>query len=343
LLLLFLGAAFGATGRGETGMMLALFAIAPLAVLVGFTLWWVVQESTRKELQSEANREYDAELVALQEEADRKLARWQNKLADRQRAAREQFKQSVSQWEEEIRELQREARMRYEQEVARWKSIVEPIQAEAKRRRNTMENARKRVDAAEREWKAAATKFVADFDNKKKHLKQLRDRHEELGRQYVTERQQLQSRVKETQLVQFLQLTFLSDHKIPDIGRGRSATLSSYGIETALDIEESKVSAVPGFGEVLTGRLVEWRRSVEARFVFNPSAGVPQQQQQSLDAKFSPERQRIEMTLLSGERELKVVASACETALASRYEEIKASFKAIAQANADLTEVPSGV
>ena len=42
---------------------------------------------------------------------------------------------------------------------------------------------------------------------------------------------------------------------ISGIGPGRKATLQSYGIETAEDINDQAVLAVPGFGDGLTSRL----------------------------------------------------------------------------------------
>jgi DNA-binding helix-hairpin-helix protein with protein kinase domain len=47
--------------------------------------------------------------------------------------------------------------------------------------------------------------------------------------------------------------------------------LTSFGIETAADITASAVRAVPGFGEALTGKMLAWRQSHEAKFRYNTS------------------------------------------------------------------------
>ncbi|MSR54502.1 MAG: hypothetical protein EXS09_14615 [Gemmataceae bacterium] len=159
----------------------------------------------------------------------------------------------------------------------------------------------------------------------------------------MADRQLLQSRVKEIQLTHFLQQVFISDHDISDIGRGRKATLSSYGIETAHDISEEKVDEVPGFGTVLTARLVRWRRSMESRFVFDAAAGVPIQQQQAVDFKYTQERQRIEMTLLSGEGELKAVATHSNVQLAQQFEAIKSLVSRFGLSKAEAGLIPPGV
>jgi DNA-binding helix-hairpin-helix protein with protein kinase domain len=343
VVLLVFGGVLGLAGNSRSGVVVALLGIAPLAVLIGFGLWWLVQESNRKESQRAFDREYESELFARRVEADRQLEVWKRDLAERQATARKRFQQVVRRWENEIAVLQTDARREYDLEVARWKESVERMQAEAQRRRNAAEEARNRLEKAEREWKAVASQSLIDFDKKKSELSRLRDRHEQLGREYVIERQQLHSRVREFQLTQFLQQVFISDHKIPDIGRGRLATLSSFGIETALDVDDAKVRNVPGFGDVLTARLVEWRRNIEQRFAFDPAAGVPKQQQQALDAKYSQERQRIEMSLLSGERELKAIVANSEAQLAGKSSAIRASLGPLAQANTDLALIPAGL
>jgi hypothetical protein len=258
----------GFGSSSSAGGVIALLAVAPFLVALSFGLLWFVQESARKEQEREANREYDAELFALQAEADRRLEAWQQALAKKQLEARMRYGEAFARWDVEVARLQQEARQRHNQEVAKWKLAHSAIAEEAERRKKAAQVARAQLEAVERDWKDAAAKFAGDFDAKKNYLRQLRDRHEELNRQYVKERQELHSRLRETQMKQFLQQTFISDYKIPDIGRGRLATLSSYGIETALDVVEADVRSVPGFGVVLTGRLLEWRRGVETRFVF---------------------------------------------------------------------------
>jgi hypothetical protein len=60
--------------------------------------------------------------------------------------------------------------------------------------------------------------------------------------------------------------------KISGIGPAKTATLASFNIETAADVTEATVRAVPGFGEAMTAKMMSWRRSHEAGFRYNPSA-----------------------------------------------------------------------
>ena len=67
---------------------------------------------------------------------------------------------------------------------------------------------------------------------------------------------------------------------IKGIGRRRIEALLSNGIETAADVRPERLAGVHSFGPELTGRLMKWRRDVEAGFQF---VGT-QSQQRTIDA-----------------------------------------------------------
>jgi hypothetical protein len=58
------------------------------------------------------------------------------------------------------------------------------------------------------------------------------------------------------------------------VGDGRKATLRSYGIETAADIERSRIESISGFGPVIVGELLGWRASIERHFVFDSTRPI---------------------------------------------------------------------
>jgi DNA-binding helix-hairpin-helix protein with protein kinase domain len=62
---------------------------------------------------------------------------------------------------------------------------------------------------------------------------------------------------------QQLETRFVAQAGIPGIGAERTAVLQSFGIESAADVSEEAIRSIPGFGEVLAGRLVAWRKSME--------------------------------------------------------------------------------
>jgi DNA-binding helix-hairpin-helix protein with protein kinase domain len=86
--------------------------------------------------------------------------------------------------------------------------------------------------------------------------------------------QQLESKKRDNQLRRYLERFDISAARIHKIGSGRKVVLASHGIETAADVEESRIQHVPGFGPTLTSALITWRQILERKFVFNPREPV---------------------------------------------------------------------
>jgi hypothetical protein len=89
--------------------------------------------------------------------------------------------------------------------------------------------------------------------------------------------------------------------KIAGIGPAKTATLASFGIETAADINENAVRAVPGFGEAMTAKLITWRRGHEAKFRYN-SAPDPSdvQGENALRSASASKRSDLQSKIRSG-------------------------------------------
>src|SRR5215468_6493413 len=85
---------------------------------------------------------------------------------------------------------------------------------------------------------------------------------------------------------------------------GRKATLESYGIETAADLDKKRILAVPGFGPAMAEKLLEWRRSIERKFRFDPSKGIDPQKVVALDREIAIQKQQIEQALITGSADL---------------------------------------
>jgi DNA-binding helix-hairpin-helix protein with protein kinase domain len=220
-------------------------------------------------------------------------------------------------------------------------SALAALQAEGKRRRAERNEAEQRVRKAERKRATAARRHSRSFDEKFAGLRALRDRHGSLQHEYTAERQQLLANARTMQLSLHLQQQFISDHDIPSIGPVRKAVLASYGIETAEDVTEQEVLQVPGFGPVLTGKLLDWRRKVERSFKFNAAAGVPPAMQQALDVKYRQARQQVEQQLRDGPRELQAITDRAAGELDQLVEQIRALVGQLAQTEADLDALPS--
>jgi DNA-binding helix-hairpin-helix protein with protein kinase domain len=138
------------------------------------------------------------------------------------------------------------------------------------------------------------------------------------------------------QLKRFLDRYRIDKAKISGIGPGRTATLQSYGIETARDLEKQAILAVPGFGHMLTQKLLGWRQSIESKFVFDPAKGVDPADVAALDRTISARKAQIEKVLQAGGAELEKIRHQITLRRQSLLQQLEAAAKAVAQAEADL-------
>jgi DNA-binding helix-hairpin-helix protein with protein kinase domain len=165
----------------------------------------------------------------------------------------------------------------------------------------------------------------------------MKSKYENLNNEYSKEKQKLQAAVRERQLHKFLDTFFIHDHSIPKIGAGRKATLASYGIETAADIDPNKIIGISGFGASLTNELVQWRKSLESKFKFDPSRGIDPADIAALNQKFRQERIRIEGSLLAIPEILSNVRRQILLKREALRPQVEDVAKALAQARADFS------
>lgn len=152
----------------------------------------------------------------------------------------------------------------------------------ARLRRSTQEM-RRAIEVAE--WERAEVKkdIMSRVEKGKTGLGEFVQRakaaltqYQRLDGEFAAQRSQLEMKKRELLLDAFLRQFFISDAQLPRIGQGRVATLESFGIETAADIEDYALSLVPGFGQVLISTLIAWRSALASQFRFNPSTALPQ-------------------------------------------------------------------
>jgi DNA-binding helix-hairpin-helix protein with protein kinase domain len=84
----------------------------------------------------------------------------------------------------------------------------------------------------------------------------------------------LTKRKRDLQLRDFLEQHDISLVKIKGIGDSRKLTLKSYGIETAADVEYTRIVAISGFGPAVANSLLAWRQKLERNFQFNPAKAI---------------------------------------------------------------------
>lgn len=174
------------------------------------------------------------------------------------------------------------------------------------------------------------------FQAKLHELMQIRTAYLDLADYRRRRMQELQANLVNNERQKFLARQRIYYANISGIGPGRTATLRSYGIETAADVTYAAVSSIPGFGPVLTDTLLAWRRSVESHFRFNPAQGIDPQDVLSLDQEIEGKKRQYEHELGLGASALNQLAQHALTQRAALSPWIVQAYSRLSQIKADL-------
>lgn len=129
---------------------------------------------------------------------------------------------------------------------------------------------------------------------------------------------------------------------ISGIGPAKTATLISFGIETAADVNRSAVLRVPGFGDVMTGKLLDWRREHESRFKYDRMPNAQDvTDERALRGRFAAEKAKLESSIRNGLGALRNARARLDAlpARARSDRELTEALAARAQAEQDLREL----
>lgn len=207
--------------------------------------------------------------------------------------------------------------------------------AERRVRQDALNTARRNMVTALERWNLE----VGDgrFQEKLKELLSLRTEYESLANQLAHEKQKLQQNLRDSQLHKFLDKFFLENHNVPGIGPTRKATLASFGVETAADVNWNRVTNINGFGQKLTHELVNWRRGLEERFVFDPAKGIDPADIAAVNQRFGQKRKQIEGSLLAGPEQLNQIRAQILQQRSQMLPMVRTTTQQVAQAEADLS------
>ncbi|OYU42223.1 MAG: hypothetical protein CFE44_25235, partial [Burkholderiales bacterium PBB4] len=196
------------------------------------------------------------------------------------------------------------------------------------------------LDWAQREYEQVVTQLRQQgpegFQAKKKALASLRNDYGNLPQAEKAALDELHATAHQRQLHQFLDRCFIDRADIKDVGPARKAALRSFGIETAADVERNKVRQVRGFGERLTAAMVDWRKSCERRFTFNPNQAVSDTERAQLRSKFAAKKASLEGQLSNGAAELQRFGKEATIRAAGLKNQAEWAAQKLAQAQTDL-------
>lgn len=163
--------------------------------------------------------------------------------------------------------------------------------------------------AADQRWQATLADWEKAagphrFDERRAELARVAGDYRELKdieRQKLAE---LEQRKQELQMRKHLESHKIEAAAIDKIGDSRKLALRSFGIETAWDITDAAVLAIPGFGPALTANLLKWRQQIERRFHFNPAIPTDPMAIAQVKSDIAMRRSVMQMKLLNGIRDL---------------------------------------
>jgi DNA-binding helix-hairpin-helix protein with protein kinase domain len=139
-------------------------------------------------------------------------------------------------------------------------------------------------------------------------LHDLKREHDAMPERRSREMHALASGRQSEQLRSHLEGFEIATAKVPGIGRAKIAALLSFGIETAADLEASRIEAVPGFGPKTAAALLAFRRSCEAAFHFDDARTVAPAQVHAMDGMLEQRRAKLEADLAAGLAQLRAMS-----------------------------------
>ncbi len=144
----------------------------------------------------------------------------------------------------------------------------------------------------------------------RERIGRLEREHTSLDSTSKADEMQLRDRAREMQRYEFLANHRIQDASIPGIGEDRASTLASYQIETAREVNDLDVFAVPGFGVSLTRALVAWRGEIERSFRYDSEDPRLVADIQTLKRKMQERTKEIPVALERGRSKLQELSNA---------------------------------
>jgi DNA-binding helix-hairpin-helix protein with protein kinase domain len=199
--------------------------------------------------------------------------------------------------------------------------------------RKVLSDAETNFNRADSDWQNRAG-GGAFYDAKRK-FEELRTELNEIPAKRIRVLNQLTHNQRKLQLDRFLDSFELEDAKIEGIGPGRKRSLESYGIETAEDIVPHRLNGVPGFGPKMVERLMKWRKSIEAKFVFDPAKAIDPRDIARVEQDILTLRTKTEAAAKAAYAEATQVHARILAARQEMRPQMDALQAAVAQARAD--------
>ena len=196
----------------------------------------------------------------------------------------------------------------------------------------------KRYESINSKWESVLMRWKKEagadpFYTKLNELKEYKSKYEEIPFIRAQKQKQLEKDQRNHQLNEFFDKFTIQSSNIDQIGPSRKAVLQSYGIETAKDISKQSLLKVPGFGPFISD-LIEWRKSIEKQFSFDPKKGIPKSDLYTLEKEMYALKCDLEKKLTEGEAELNHIKTTILTCRENLKKEADECLKILGQLKA---------
>jgi DNA-binding helix-hairpin-helix protein with protein kinase domain len=190
-----------------------------------------------------------------------------------------------------------------------------------------------RLRVIQERWQREASEDP--FRTKLNDFKKLAEEHGQLPNRKQQRIRELERDLYNVQLRRYLERYDIASADIPHVKDNRKAMLSSYGIVDAADVTATAVEGVPGFGQFLTEQMMNWRKSLETKFKFDPKRGIDPADLQRVEQEIVKRRVEIELILSRGQMELMEVRRRIVVVRGQLQDQLQKAWMEMAQAQAN--------
>jgi DNA-binding helix-hairpin-helix protein with protein kinase domain len=216
--------------------------------------------------------------------------------------------------------------------IAAWEAANAPWINEQKRWRDRASLAEAEIKRLEDEFVAQRRMIVSRFQQRKVDVDGVRKSHEGVWRDYELELRHAEIDSEELQLEAYLDKALICDAKLKGITPARIASLRSFDIETAKDVNKLHGRKVQGIGPVLKKRLFDWRDKLESSF--RPQQGLPESERRRISGRYAPVLLPLRQALQSAINDLETIAASHRASEAEQIKAIAAAVQDLAVAEA---------
>ena len=188
---------------------------------------------------------------------------------------------------------------------------------------------------AREEWEKRAG--IVDCVALRRQLEQARDSYRGLAAEEAEQVEAYRAQRRVRQLHAHLDNFSIRQARIKGIGPAKLAALSSFGLDTAADVEETKVLSVPGFGPVTSKPLLDWRATLERHFVYREQqTDTDLRELGRIRAAIEARAASLRKTLIAGQANLEKLAARARHVLATEDAGVARARLGRDQATSDL-------